>query len=330
MILVTGAAGFIGSHFVRLWLEQSNEPIISIDKLTYAAQPERLATLDNSQHTLIEADIGDSNVIKDILNKWQPRAIVNLAAESHIDRSIENPAPFHETNIEGSARFFQSCYEYWQQLNSNDRSQFIFLQVSTDEVYQPLIKDSPFSDDYIKNVFTNTYSASKAHADDLLLSYSREHEFPVIISCCSNNFGPGQFPEKLIPLIINRAINHEPIPVYGDGLQVHDWLYVDDHCHALAKLLQSGKAGSIYGVTSNNPKTNIDIVMQVCKLMDELRPTTNRSPHKKLITFVEGRPFKDKRFTLNCKQLQKDCDWKAQMNFNDGLRQTVISHLNKQ
>jgi dTDP-glucose 4,6-dehydratase len=331
MILVTGGAGFIGANFVLDWLAQTDEPVLNLDKLTYAGNLENLSSLqDDSRYVFVQGDIGDSAMVDQLLAKHQPRAVLNFAAESHVDRSIHGPDDFIQTNVVGTMRLLQSVRSYWQGLIEKQRTAFRFLHVSTDEVYGSLSPtDVPFTESN-KLEPNSPYSASKAASDHLVRAWLHTYGLPVLTTNCSNNYGPLHFPEKLIPLIIVNALAGKPLPVYGDGLQVRDWLYVKDHCSAIRRVLDKGRVGEIYNVGGWNEKPNIEIVHTVCALLDELRPKTDGSSYKTHITFVQDRPGHDRRYAIDASKIERELGWKPAETFDTGIRKTVQWYLDNQ
>jgi dTDP-glucose 4,6-dehydratase len=328
MILVTGGAGFIGSNFVLDWLAQSDEEIINLDKLTYAGNLHNLSSLTGDpRHIFVQGDIGDMELVSQLLLRYQPRAIVNLAAESHVDRSIHGPEDFIQTNILGTFRLLETVRAFWNKLESTAKQNFRFLHVSTDEVYGSLIQNEPaFTEDrrYEPN---SPYSASKASSDHLVRAYHHTYGLPVLTTNCSNNYGPFQFPEKLIPLIIANALARKSLPVYGDGLQIRDWLYVTDHCHAIRRVLETGKVGETYNIGGWNEKPNIEIVQTICNLLEEFYPG---STFQNLITFVKDRPGHDRRYAINATKIERELDWRPAETFETGIRKTVHWYLDNQ
>jgi dTDP-glucose 4,6-dehydratase len=327
MILVTGGAGFIGANFVLDWLATHDEPLINLDKLTYAGNLETLVSLQpDARHVFVRGDIGDSALVTGILTRHKPRAIINFAAESHVDRSTSSPEDFIQTNIVGTFRLLEDARAYWSALAAEAKAAFRFLQVSTDEVYGSLAPtDAAFSetDAYRPN---NPYSASKAAGDHLVRAYHHTHGLPVLTTNCSNNYGPYHFPEKLIPLVIVHALAGKPLPVYGDGQHIRDWLYVGDHCRALHRVLESGTPGETYNVGASSEKTNIAVVESVCALLDELRPRAHGS-YREQIAFVQDRPGHDRRYAIDARKLRKQLGWKPAETFETGLRKTVQWYL---
>ena len=328
MILVTGGAGFIGANFVLDWLEHGKEPILNLDKLTYAGNLENLASLkDDKRHIFVQADIGDSDRLTQLLTEHRPRAVVNFAAESHVDRSIHGPEDFIQTNVVGTFRLLEAVRAYWNELAVQEKSDFRFLHVSTDEVYGTLSPtDSAFTED--NNYEPNSpYSASKAASDHLVRAWNHTYGLPVLTTNCSNNYGPLHFPEKLIPLVIVNALAGKALPIYGDGMQVRDWLYVRDHCSAIRRVLEAGKLGETYNVGGWNEKANIDIVKTVCALLDELRPRADGKPYAEQITYVTDRPGHDRRYAIDARKLERELGWKPAETFDTGIRKTVQWYL---
>ncbi|TJZ77273.1 dTDP-glucose 4,6-dehydratase [Chitiniphilus eburneus] len=328
MILVTGGAGFIGGNFVLDWLNQSNEAIINLDKLTYAGNLDTLISLkDDPRHRFIRGDIGDRELIGRLLVEFKPRAVVNFAAESHVDRSIHGPSEFIQTNIVGTFNLLEAVRDYWNGLPAREREAFRFLHVSTDEVYGTLEPtDHPFSETtaYRPN---SPYSASKAASDHLVRAWHHTYGLPVLTTNCSNNYGPYHFPEKLIPLVILNALAEKPLPIYGDGQQIRDWLFVKDHCSALRRILEAGTTGETYNVGGWNEKANLDVVRAICALLDELKPRADGRPYAEQITFVTDRPGHDRRYAIDARKLERELGWKPADTFETGLRKTVMWYL---
>lgn len=328
MIFVTGGAGFIGANFVLDWLANVNEPVVNIDKLTYAGNLENLASLkDDDRHIFVQADIGDSDVWAKLLAQHKPRAVVNFAAESHVDRSIHGPEDFIQTNVVGTFRLLEAVRAYWNGLEAQAKSDFRFLHVSTDEVYGTLSAADPaFTED--NNYEPNSpYSASKAASDHLVRAWHHTYGLPVLTTNCSNNYGPLHFPEKLIPLMIVNALAGKSLPVYGDGMQIRDWLYVRDHCSAIRRVLEAGKLGDTYNVGGWNEKANIEIVKTVCALLDELRPRNDGKSYAEQITYVTDRPGHDRRYAIDARKLERELGWKPAETFETGIRKTVQWYL---
>ena len=326
MILVTGGAGFIGANFVLDWLKQSDEKIVNLDKLTYAGNVQNLTTLSGDpRHIFVQGDISDSALISKILTQYQPRAIINFAAESHVDRSINGPSDFIHTNIVGTFQLLETVRAYWnQQDNKTVKQNFRFFQVSTDEVYGSLDKDAPAFTEAHRFEPNSPYSASKASSDHLVRAYHHTYGLPVLTTHCSNNYGPYQFPEKLIPLMIVNALAGKLLPVYGDGQQIRDWLYVSDHCNAIRRVLEAGTPGETYNIGGWNEKANIDIVNTICKLLETFKPNAN---YLKLITYVTDRPGHDRRYAINAKKMERDLNWKPVETFETGIRKTIQWYL---
>ncbi|MCU1715563.1 dTDP-glucose 4,6-dehydratase [Pseudomonas sp. 5P_3.1_Bac2] len=330
-ILVTGGAGFIGANFVLDWVAHSDEAVINLDKLTYAGNLENLAGLDgNAQHIFVRGDIADGALIERLLAEHQPRAVLNFAAESHVDRSIHGPEDFIQTNIVGTFRLLESVRAYWKGLGSAAQQAFRFLHVSTDEVYGSLAKDDPAFTEEHQYEPNSPYSASKAASDHLVRAYHHTYGLPVLTTNCSNNYGPYHFPEKLIPLMIVNALAGKALPIYGDGQQVRDWLYVKDHCSAIRRVLEAGTVGEVYNVGGWNEKPNLEIVHTVCALLDELRPRADGKAYQEQITYVADRPGHDRRYAIDARKLERDLGWKPAQTFETGIRKTVQWYLENQ
>jgi len=328
MILVTGGAGFIGANFVLDWLEQGEETVINLDALTYAGNRRNLASLaGDERHIFVHGDIGDFALVSDLLARHRPRAIVNFAAESHVDRSIHGPEDFIQTNIVGTFRMLEAVRAYWHNLQDEAKQNFRFLHVSTDEVYGSLDKDAPAFTETHRYEPNSPYSASKAASDHLVRAYHHTYGVPVLTTNCSNNYGPYHFPEKLIPLMIVNALAGKPLPVYGDGRQVRDWLYVKDHCSAIRRVLEAGKPGEIYNVGGWNEKPNIDIVHTVCALLDELCARSDNKSYREQITYVTDRPGHDRRYAIDAGKIERELGWKPAETFDSGIRKTVQWYL---
>ncbi|MGK6310090.1 dTDP-glucose 4,6-dehydratase [Variovorax sp. DT-64] len=328
MILVTGGAGFIGANFVLDWLAQGDEAVVNLDKLTYAGNLETLASLKNNpRHIFVQGDIGDSALVDRLLAEHQPRAVLNFAAESHVDRSIHGPEDFVQTNVLGTFRLLESVRGYWGSLPAEQKTAFRFLHVSTDEVYGSLSASDPAFTEEHKYEPNSPYSASKAASDHLVRAWHHTYGLPVLTTNCSNNYGPFHFPEKLIPLMIVNALAGKPLPVYGDGMQVRDWLYVKDHCSAIRRVLEAGKLGETYNVGGWNEKPNIEIVHTVCALLDELRPRADGRSYKEQITFVTDRPGHDRRYAIDARKIERELGWKPAETFDSGIRKTVEWYL---
>ena len=327
-ILVTGGAGFIGSNFVLDWLALGGEPVVNLDKLTYAGNLQNLTSLEgNPKHVFVHGDMGDAALVTRLLAQHQPRAVVNFAAESHVDRSISGPGAFIQTNIVGTFNLLEAVRAYWGALDASAQAAFRFLHVSTDEVYGSLSKtDAAFTETnrYEPN---SPYSASKAASDHLVRAYHHTYGLPVLTTNCSNNYGPYHFPEKLIPLMIVNAQAGKALPVYGDGQQVRDWLYVKDHCSAIRRVLDAGRAGEVYNVGGWNEKPNLEIVHTVCSLLDELKPRTDGKPYKDQIAYVTDRPGHDRRYAIDARKIEQELGWKPAETFESGIRKTVEWYL---
>ncbi len=329
MIVVTGGAGFIGSNFVLDWLANPKaEGIINLDKLTYAGNLSTLAPLaKDPRHIFIKGDIGDSTLVTNLLQENRPRAIINFAAESHVDRSIHGPADFIQTNILGSFNLLECTRMHWNSLPTEEQQQFRFLHVSTDEVYGSLgASDAAFKETtaYEPN---SPYSASKAASDHLVRAWFHTYGLPVLTTNCSNNYGPYHFPEKLIPLVILNALNGQPLPIYGDGMQVRDWLYVGDHCAAIRRVLEKGTLGETYNVGGWNEKANLEVVKTICAILDELRPRPNGGSYAEQIRFVTDRPGHDRRYAIDASKLERELGWKPAETFATGIRKTIEWYL---
>ncbi|MGX9220823.1 dTDP-glucose 4,6-dehydratase [Massilia varians] len=327
-ILVTGGAGFIGSNFVFDWLAQHDEPIVNLDKLTYAGNLNNLAGIaGDPRHHFVHGDIGDSALVGRLLRRYSVRAVLNFAAESHVDRSIAGPATFIDTNVTGTFRLLEAVRAYWTQMEEGKRQDFRFLHVSTDEVYGSLEAGAPAFDEQHRYAPNSPYSASKAASDHLVRAWHHTYGLPVLTTNCSNNYGPFQFPEKLIPLVILNALAGKPLPVYGDGRQVRDWLYVLDHCSAIRRVLDAGKLGESYNVGGWNEMANIDVVRAVCTILDELRPRPDGVLYSAQISFVQDRPGHDRRYAIDAGKLERELDWRPAEVFETGIRKTVIWYL---
>jgi len=330
-ILVTGGAGFIGSNFVSLILNSTDLSVVNLDKLTYAGN---LATIEqfaaSDRHIFVKGDIGDRQLTDNLLTKYQPHAIVNFAAETHVDRSIDGPASFIETNINGTFNLLESARQYWKELSPADRTGFRFLHISTDEVFGSLTADEPAFTELTPYTPNSPYSASKASSDHLVRSYFHTYGLPTLITNCSNNYGPYQFPEKLIPLTILNALAGKPLPIYGDGQNVRDWLYVEDHCLAIALVLAQGTIGETYNVGGNAERDNLWLVKQLCAILDELLPTSPNCPHDRLIQFVTDRPGHDRRYAIDFTKLNQQLGWEPQQDISSGLRRTVQWYIDNQ
>ena len=329
MILVTGGAGFIGGNFVLDWLSDSkNEGIVNLDKLTYAGNLTTLKSLDNdSRHVFVQGDIADYALVHDLLKKHRIRAVINFAAESHVDRSIHGPSDFIQTNILGTFQLLEAVRAYWSELNLTEKEAFRFLHISTDEVYGSLEPSEPaFSE---LNTFepNSPYSASKAASDHLVRAWHHTYGLPVLTTNCSNNYGPYHFPEKLIPLCILNALAGKPLPIYGDGQQIRDWLFVKDHCSAIRRVLEAGRLGQTYNVGGWNEKPNLEVVQTICSVLDQLRPKTNGS-YTDQITFIKDRPGHDRRYAIDASKLESELAWRPVETFETGIRKTIDWYLN--
>ena len=326
-LLVTGGAGFIGGNFVHRMLAETDVRIVNLDKLTYAGNLDTLAPLrDHPRHVFVQGDIGDRSLVQQLLRTHSVTAIVHFAAESHVDRSIDGPADFIKTNIEGTFHLLEAARAYWSQLGEADRRRFRFLQVSTDEVYGSLGDTGYFTEQtpYAPN---SPYSASKASADHLVRAWFHTYGLPVLTTNCSNNYGPFQFPEKLIPLMILKALAGEPLPIYGDGGNVRDWLYVEDHCRAIWRVLEAGQPGEMYNIGGNSERTNLQVVDTLCDLLDEKLPNSPHRPHRQLKTFVADRPGHDRRYAIDASKIRGELGWQPQETFETGLARTLIWYL---
>ena len=327
-IIVTGGAGFIGSNFVLDWLAQSDEMVINLDKLSYAGNLENLVSLqDNSSHQFVKGDIADTNLLGALFAQYQPRAVINFAAESHVDRSILGPGEFVQTNIVGTFNLLEAVRAYWGALPAVQKAEFRFLHVSTDEVYGSLAPEAPAFTETHRYEPNSPYSASKAASDHLVRAYHHTYGLPVLTTNCSNNYGPYHFPEKLIPLMIVNALAGKPLPVYGDGQQVRDWLYVKDHCSAIRRVLEGGTLGEVYNVGGWNEKPNLEIVQTVCALLDELRPRADGVSYAEQVKYVTDRPGHDRRYAIDASKIERELNWKPAETFATGIRKTVAWYL---
>lgn len=327
MILVTGGCGFIGANFILNWLAANDEPVLNLDALTYAANANNLSALKNNKNYLfVQGGIEDRRLVNQLLTNFQPRAIINFAAESHVDRSIHGPEIFIQTNIEGTFQLLEAARHYWLSISQEAQKKFRFLHVSTDEVYGSLNPTDPaFTEE--KNYEPNSpYSASKAASDHLVRAWHHTYGLPVVTTNCSNNYGPYQFPEKLIPLMINNALANKALTLYGDGKNVRDWLYVIDHCNAIGRVLADGEIGSTYNIGGHNEMTNLEIVDTICQILDELQPSPEGS-YKRLISFIKDRPGHDRRYAINAQKIEKELGWKPTETFATGIRKTVQWYL---
>jgi len=328
MILVTGGAGFIGSNFVLDWLASRSEPVVNLDKLTYAGNRENLLSVEGDRrHVFVQGDIGDQELVTKLLAQHKPWAVVNFAAESHVDRSIHGPDAFVQTNIVGTFRLLEAVRAHWGALPESEKSAFRFLHVSTDEVYGSLAPGEPAFTESHAYEPNSPYSASKAASDHLVRAYHHTYGLPVLTTNCSNNYGPFHFPEKLIPLMIVNALSGKALPVYGDGQQIRDWLYVGDHCSAIARVLDKGKLGETYNVGGWNEKPNIEIVQTICGLLDELRPRSDGRSYAEQITYVKDRPGHDRRYAIDARKIERELGWRPAETFESGIRKTVRWYL---
>ncbi len=327
-ILVTGGAGFIGSNFILSWMAEAGTPVLNLDLLTYAGNPANLSSLEgDARYELVRGDICDAELVHRLLRQHRPRAIVHFAAESHVDRSIVSPESFLRTNVRGTFVLLEQARQYWSGLSAEEQQQFRFLHVSTDEVYGSLGATDPAFSETTAYAPNSPYAASKAASDHLARAYHHTYGLPVLTTNCSNNYGPFQFPEKLIPLMILNALEGKPLPVYGDGRNVRDWLFVEEHCSAIRVVLQRGRAGETYNVGGNSERTNIDVVTAICGLVDEVSPRTDAGPRRELITYVKDRPGHDRRYAIDASKLRRELGWEPAEQFESGLRKTVAWYL---
>ncbi len=328
LILVTGGAGFIGANFIHAWLAAESASVVNLDKLTYAANPANLRSVEGDpRYRFVQADIGDAARVEKLLEEHRPRAVVHFAAESHVDRSIHGPEDFIQTNMVGTFRLLEAVRAYWAKLPARTGQSFRFLHISTDEVFGSLGPgDAPFTE---RTPFApnSPYSASKAGSDHLVRAYHHTYGLPTVTINCSNNYGPYQFPEKLIPLVILNALARKPLPVYGDGMNIRDWLYVEDHCAGIRLALSGGRPGETYNLGGNNERTNIDVVRTICRVLDELRPAADGKPYESLIAFVADRPGHDRRYAIDAAKSRKELGWQARETFDTGIRKTVRWYL---
>jgi dTDP-glucose 4,6-dehydratase len=324
-ILVTGGAGFIGSAFVRRTIAERPEVrVVNLDALTYAGNLDSLASVsDNPRHVFVEGDIADQQLVGELLVRHQPTAIVNLAAESHVDRSIDGPEAFVNTNVLGTFRLLDVARDYWNELGDTDQPAFRFLHVSTDEVYGSLGADDPGFSETTSYSPNSPYSASKAASDHFVRAYHHTYGLPTLITNCSNNYGPYQFPEKLIPLMILNALEGKPLPIYGDGANVRDWLFVDDHCAAIHRVLAGGTPGEVYNIGGDCERTNLEVVNAICAIVDRLKPALSHAPCTSLITYVDDRPGHDRRYAIDATKIREQLGWTPQQDFESGLELTI-------
>ena len=329
MILVTGGAGFIGSNLVQ-YLTGSGDTVVNLDKLTYAGNLQNLSSVAEKNHIFVHGDIGNQELVSQLLAQYKPSAIINLAAESHVDRSIHDPESCIQTNIVGAFRLLQAAHGYWADLPNNEKAQFRFLHVSTDEVYGSLNPEDDRFTETTPYAPNSPYAASKAAADHLVRSFFHTYDLPVLTTSCSNNYGPYQFPEKLIPLAIHTALAGKKIPVYGDGQNIRDWLYVSDHCDAIHRVLSKGRVGETYNIGASSEKRNIEIVRLICAILDEERPREDRKSYAQQIAFVKDRPGHDRRYAIDASKIRSELGWEPSESFDTGLRKTVKWYLSNQ
>jgi dTDP-glucose 4,6-dehydratase len=327
-ILVTGGAGFIGSNFVLSWIKEVGSPVINLDSLTYAGNRNNLQSLDqDSRHIFVHGDMADEQLVTKLLREYRPRAVVHFAAESHVDRSIVGPGAFIKTNVVGTFELLQTARAYYAELSADEQQQFRFLHVSTDEVYGTLGPDDPAFSEMTAYAPNSPYAASKAASDHLVRAYFHTYGLPVLTTNCSNNYGPYQFPEKLIPLMILNGLEGKPLPVYGDGKNVRDWLFVEDHCSAIRTVLERGRLGETYNIGGSSERTNIDVVTTICDLLDELAPNEVIGSRKKLISYVKDRPGHDRRYAIDARKIKQELGWEPAERFESGIRKTVEWYL---
>lgn len=327
-IIVTGGAGFIGSNFANAWIKLGLGKLINLDKLTYAGNLANLADIEqHPDHIFVKGDIGDNELIRDLLKQYQPRAIINFAAESHVDRSIHGPGEFIQTNIVGTFNLLEEARAYWGAFSSEDKANFRFLHVSTDEVYGSLSATDPAFTETKSYEPNSPYSASKAASDHLVRAYHHTYGMPVLTTNCSNNYGPYHFPEKLIPLVIHNALAGKPLPIYGNGQQIRDWLYVEDHCSAIRRVLETGKVGQVYNIGGWNEKANIDVVKTLCSMLDVAKPRTDGKSYTEQITYVTDRPGHDARYAIDASKIERELGWKPAETFETGIQKTVNWYL---
>jgi dTDP-glucose 4,6-dehydratase len=331
MILVTGGCGFIGSAFLLQWIAESGEPVVNLDLMTYAGHPGNLASLrDDPRYRFVQGDIGDSALVMRLLSESKPRAVIHFAAESHVDRSISAPLAFAQTNVIGTLKLLDATLAYWRSMRLDAAQGFRFLHISTDEVFGSLgSEEPPFTEEH-RYQPNSPYSASKAASDHFVRAYHHTYKLPTLTTNCSNNYGPRQFPEKLIPLVINNALQGKALPVYGDGLQVRDWLHVDDHCRALREILTRGRPGETYNIGGRSERTNMQVVHAICQALDELRPRANGQRYATLITHVKDRPGHDRRYAIDDRKVAAELGWGPEVVFEDGIRRTVQWYLDHQ
>jgi dTDP-glucose 4,6-dehydratase len=331
MILVTGGAGFIGANFVLDWLADGGEPVVNLDALTYAGNLQNLeSAAGDGRHRFVHGDIRDRDLVERLLAEHGVRAIVHFAAESHVDRSIHGPEDFVSTNVVGTFRLLEAARAHWASLPAGDRDAFRFVHVSTDEVYGSLGPDDPAFSETHRYQPNSPYSATKAASDHLVRGYHHTYGLPVVTTNCSNNYGPFQFPEKLIPLVIHNALAGKPLPIYGDGRQVRDWLYVGDHCAAIRRVLEAGRPGEVYNIGGSSEMANIDVVHVLCGILDELRPRTDGRSYREQIAFVKDRPGHDRRYAIDARKITGELGWRPAETFASGMRRTVQWYLDHQ
>lgn len=327
-ILVTGGAGFIGSNFVLRWIEEVGTPVVNLDALTYAGNPANLSPLaSDGRHGFVHGDINDRDLVRELLDAQRPRAVVHLAAETHVDRSIESPFEFVRANVDGTFALLEEVRDYWERLPAFDRHRFRFVHVSTDEVFGSLLDDEPAAAESAAYAPNNPYAATKAASDFLVRAHHRTYGLPTVTTRGSNTYGPRQFGEKLIPLVISRALGGLPLPVYGDGLNVRDWLYVADHCDGIRRVLEDGRPGESYNLAGGSERTNLDVVRAICAVLDELAPGSPWAPHEGLLTFVDDRPGHDRRYALDAGRMEAELGWTPAETFESGIEKTVRWHL---
>lgn len=328
MILMTGGAGFIGANFVLDWLAATDEPVVNIDILGYAGNLGNLAAVaHDARHIFVRGDMGDRALVRELLTRHRPRAVLNFAAETHVDRSIHGPQAFVQTNVVSTFNLLDEVRAYWQTLPHNARGEFRFLHVSTDEVYGSLTASEPAFTEHTPYAPNSPYSATKAASDHLVRAYHHTYDLPTLTTNCSNNYGPRQFPEKLIPLVLHHALQGRPLPVYGDGLNVRDWLYVNDHCTAIRQVLAAGRCGEVYNVGGRNEITNIRVVETLCDILDQQRPRPDGSSYRTLITYVQDRPGHDRRYAIDISKIERELGWTPAEDFASGIHKTVQWYL---
>jgi dTDP-glucose 4,6-dehydratase len=331
MVLITGGAGFIGSNLIHYWIGATTETVINVDNLTYAGNLQNLAQLGGDpRYVFFRSDIGNIQAICQILRKYKPRAIINLAAESHVDRSIHDPDAFIQTNVVGTLRLLKAVHSHWAGLGGSEQDEFRFLHVSTDEVYGSLEPGAPPFCETTAYAPNSPYAASKAASDHLVRSYHRTYGLPVLITNCCNNYGPYQFPEKLIPLVIHRALTGKPLPIYGNGGNIRDWLYVADHCAALQRVLERGRPGETYNIGASSEKTNLEVVHRLCDILDEGKPRRDGKSYREQVAFVKDRPGHDRRYAIDASKIKRELGWTPRETFESGLRKTIRWYIENQ